>query len=194
MLTRILSTTALVVAMTLPAYAQTKLDPSGAQQPAAEENQAKPSNEAADETVTETEAVEAEAGGEFLTVQESSHVRGEDIIGKAVVTADGDEVATVSDVLLDQDGRMVALILTEGGVLGIGGKKVAVRMTGDTAATAKAESISLDVTEEQLAAAPAFKTQDEVEADQETRLQMEKMKTAPSAVTGGTTPMPTATE
>ncbi len=52
--------------------------------------------------------------------------RAEEIIGKDVVNAEGDEVGEIDDLVLDQENKVVYAIVSAGGFLGIGEKKVAV--------------------------------------------------------------------
>lgn len=50
----------------------------------------------------------------------------EELIGLNVKNAAGEDVARVSDIILDSSGAAKHIILTEGGVLGVGGRSVAV--------------------------------------------------------------------
>lgn len=52
--------------------------------------------------------------------------RADEIIGKDVVNDRGDEVGTIEDLVLDQEDKVVYAIVSAGGFLGIGDKKVAV--------------------------------------------------------------------
>ena len=51
------------------------------------------------------------------------------IIGKTLVTSAGEEAGEVSDVLVTADGRIVAVLVDQGGVLGVGERKVALAWT-----------------------------------------------------------------
>jgi sporulation protein YlmC with PRC-barrel domain len=50
------------------------------------------------------------------------------VLAKAVVDANGEEVATVRDALISRDGDVTHLVLARGGVLGFGGELTAVRV------------------------------------------------------------------
>lgn len=66
--------------------------------------------------------------GPFVTVPQSGAWRVSDLDGKAVYGADGENIGTISDVLVSQDGSVNAVIVGVGGFLGLGQKDVAVDM------------------------------------------------------------------
>lgn len=53
----------------------------------------------------------------------------EELIGLNVKNAAGEDVAKVSDIILDSSGAAKHIILTEGGIMGVGGRSVAVPAT-----------------------------------------------------------------
>ena len=77
---------------------------------------------------------------------------------KKVYDAAGKHIGELNDVLVDGNGKVVALIVGVGGFLGIGEKNVAVdydyvRQTG----AIKSDRVVLDLNDQQLRAAPDFK-------------------------------------
>lgn len=97
------------------AMAQTGTNaPTGAQtRPQAATTQATPAEKPA------TPAVDALSHG--------SKVRVERMLGKTVVGSDGKEIGSVEDVLIDADsGAASQIVVSSGGVLGLGAKKIAV--------------------------------------------------------------------
>jgi len=52
--------------------------------------------------------------------------RASDLIGHGVLGSNGESVGTVSDVILSRDGRISGYVIATGGVVGVGGRKVAV--------------------------------------------------------------------
>jgi sporulation protein YlmC with PRC-barrel domain len=50
--------------------------------------------------------------------------KGNDILGKEAVTANGENLGSVEDVAISQDGRIAYVILARGEILGVGGKLV----------------------------------------------------------------------
>ena len=76
----------------------------------------------------------------------------EDLIGREVVDAEGEDVATVSDLAIGPDDRVQQVIMNVGGFLGIGSKTVAI---GDE------DEIGLNMTEEELENLPSCEESDE---------------------------------
>lgn len=64
--------------------------------------------------------------GPFVTVPGQGAWKVSDLRGKAVYTTGGDNIGSISDVLVSQDGSVNAVILGVGGFLGINQKDVAV--------------------------------------------------------------------
>jgi sporulation protein YlmC with PRC-barrel domain len=52
--------------------------------------------------------------------------KADNLAGQEVVDSRGEEIGQVEDVLIDRDGRVVALLISTGGVMGIGGETKAV--------------------------------------------------------------------
>lgn len=106
----------------------------------------------------------ASGGAEILTEESDDQVLAAKIIGMDVVNSAGEEIGKVDDVLLDKSGAISGLVLKSGGVLGMGGKTVAVAWT-DVAAAEQAEAVTVDLTAEQIDAAPEFRTKEDLEAE-----------------------------
>lgn len=106
----------------------------------------------------------ASGNTEILTEESDDQVLAAKIVGKDVIDPSGAAIAKVDDVLLDKSGKVSGLVLSAGGVLGLGGKTVAISWQ-DVAAAESADAISVDLTAEQLAAAPEFLTKEEKEAE-----------------------------
>jgi hypothetical protein len=64
--------------------------------------------------------------GGFYTYQEGNQVLGSGLMGADVQGADGEDIGTVNDLLLDRDGQILAVVVGVGGFLGIGEKDVAI--------------------------------------------------------------------
>jgi hypothetical protein len=77
-----------------------------------------------------------------------------------VVDASGQKIGTVDDIVLDKSGKVTGLVLSAGEILGVGGKTVAISWE-DVAAADNSESITVNLTEEQLTAAPEFQTEEQ---------------------------------
>jgi hypothetical protein len=112
----------------------------------------KAGDQAIDETlpVDETEqtalAGENDAVGPFVTVPPTGTWRVTNLEGKAVFDAKGDNIGDISDVLVNEDGEVIAVLVGVGGFLGIGEKDVAVSMSALEFGPGKTEGLK---TEEQ---------------------------------------------
>lgn len=114
-------------------------------------------------SVADQPAAEA-ATGDIIAAQEANQILADSLIGKDVVNASGEAIGEVSDILLEQDGRVVGLVVSSGGVLGVGGNKVGVPWQ-KVSYTAESDEVRLDMTKEQLAQAPKFKALDDLMTD-----------------------------
>ncbi len=80
--------------------------------------------------------------------------------GSAVVGSDNQKIGDVADILLDKGGRVKALIVGVGGVLGLGAREVAVDLTQFREVPANNGNkvqLKVSMTKEQLTQAPEFK-------------------------------------
>jgi hypothetical protein len=64
--------------------------------------------------------------GQFMTQLQGSQVMASKLIGTTVVSANNESIGDVNDVIIDRDGRALAVVIGVGGFLGIGEKDVAV--------------------------------------------------------------------
>ena len=119
------------------------------------------------QAATEEEATPP-ADMKFLEVQDQAQFLADgEVIGKDVVNIMDEEVGTIADLVMDREQKLVGVVLSVGGFLGIGDKWVAVPVeqiqfpTDDQPAR-----LVVAVTEEQLTNAPDFKTRATVEAEQ----------------------------
>jgi PRC-barrel domain len=92
-----------------------------------------------------------------VTVIEAAEARG--ILGRDVRSNAGENMGRIVDVIVDRSGTVRAAVIDFGGFLGVGSRKIVV----DWAAlhfgqvTNKKESITLELTLEQVKAAPEYK-------------------------------------
>ena len=116
-------------------------------------------------------------GGAVIAQQQSGEILAEDIIGTNVRNAQNESIGSVSDLILDQNGQLKGAVISVGGFLGIGDKKVAVPWSsvqmraanaasgsaGGTASGAATNSsqdpvLIVNMSKDELKAAEAFKT------------------------------------
>ncbi|WP_316977080.1 PRC-barrel domain-containing protein [Shumkonia mesophila] len=98
--------------------------------------------------------------GEVLPVETTSQIRAEALIGKKVVNASGEELGTVDDIVLSKDGMVSGLVVKTGGVMGIGGKSVAIAWQ-DIGSAIDADAVTLPLSKDQLEKAPEFATKED---------------------------------
>ena len=127
-----------------------------------------PAEEAAEEQLAEEEEAAPPPDMTFIEVQEEAQFLAEDeVIGKDVVNIADEEVGTIADLVMDQDQKLVGVVLSVGGFLGIGEKWVAVPVDQiDFPTDEQPARLRVAVTEEQLKNAPDFMTRAEVEAEE----------------------------
>lgn len=105
----------------------------------------------------------APAKGEtILPVERTTDVRARRLMGMKVASTTGESIGDVRDVLVDQDGRMIGLVVSVGGVLGLGGKPVGISWN-DVKQTRNADTVVVTMSKEQVDQAPAFKLKGEQE-------------------------------
>lgn len=189
MISRILMATVAGVALAVPAAAQDKTQPlepeqevqqleqgKGAlpEEPAASEAEQppamaeEPAEAPADEEVAAEEEAAPPADMQFIEVQEEAQfLANDEVIGKNVVNVMDEEVGTIADLVMDQEQKLVGVVLSVGGFLGIGEKWVAVSVDQiDFPTRDQPARLLVTVTEEQLKNAPDFTTLATVEAEQ----------------------------
>lgn len=105
----------------------------------------------------------APSGAPFLSKQESSDWLVGSLIGKSVVNADNESIGEVNDLVTDQNGKIIAVVIGAGGFLGIGQKDVAIRFEDIKLARDESNDLKIiaDLDKERLASAPDYETLDE---------------------------------
>jgi hypothetical protein len=100
---------------------------------------------------------------QFLNDQKSSDWLATELIGASLVNANNETIGDVNDLVTDQVGKIIGVLLGAGGFLGIGEKDVAVRFEDLKIARDEDNDINImtNLTKEQLASAPDFRTLDE---------------------------------
>ena len=128
-----------------------------------------------------------------ITQQEDSQVRVYRLVGSKAVGADGQAIGKVDDLLLDRDQKMVAVIVSVGGFLGMGSKSVALPAGRVDISQAYGDErvVKVDATKDELIAAPAFKTREVMKAEaDEQAARARAMQNMPSGTPGAPRPLP----
>lgn len=133
----------------------------------------------------------ASATGAYLTQQSETQVSANDYIGKPIYNGEDKSIGDVNDLIMEQNGGIVAAVVGVGGFLGIGEKDVAVPMDKITTTRDENNNLKLMTTEtaDSLKSAPEFKTLDDQQADAATKT----TDTTTTSSTGGMAPAGNAT-
>jgi PRC-barrel domain len=80
------------------------------------------------------------------------------VLGHTVADPEGKDIGRLIDVLVDRDGQPQAAVIDFGGFLGVGSRKIAVHWnTVHFAPSDPKHQVTLDLTPDQIKAAPEFK-------------------------------------
>ncbi|HET6161901.1 MAG TPA: PRC-barrel domain-containing protein [Dongiaceae bacterium] len=161
-----LSTTAVVLALSAPAWAQTTTDQPTTTPP--------PATEGAEPGAAAPAASEA-----IIPEQTETQLRAEDLMGIPVVGSGDEEIGKVEDLLFDEKEKITGVVVGVGGFLGIGKKEVGLdwdqaKLEQDPDSGKKKIVISLSKAD--LEAAPDFKTQEEKKAEEEAAAQQQQLQ------------------
>lgn len=75
----------------------------------------------------ENQSLGMDTSASYMTSTPNNGIRVEDVIGSALhIQSSDDEVGNISDLIIDESGQVVAVILDVGGFLGMGERPVAV--------------------------------------------------------------------
>jgi hypothetical protein len=164
--------------------AQDEQPPTTAEEPVEEMAEEQPVEEA-EQDVAEEEEATPPPDMTFIEVQdEAQFLADEEVIGKDVVNVMDEKVGTIADLVMDQDQKLVGVVLSVGGFLGIGEKWVAIPVDQiDFPTDEQPARLLAAVTEEQLKNAPDFVTRDVVEAEQAAAQAQQQMQQPVPATT-----------
>ena len=98
-----------------------------------------------------------------LTRLEQGHIKLNDLEGTSVVNRQDEEIGSIADVVLDRDGRVAAVLITTGGVMGIGDETKALSWD-DVQVRAKSDEddeyeIVVNMSEDELSNLPDFEAE-----------------------------------
>lgn len=169
---------------TTPQAPATQSAPSVPQPPAANapDNNAAPAELPADQAPSAQSIPAAPPPSDaIIAAQDPNEVRADTLIGMTVYNKDGTEVGKIKDILVDKDGKANGVVLSVGGVLGIGAKSVGLNWK-ELDVDTDAKAVEINYTKEQLEVAPDFKTQETLaEEARSAQFQSEQPKLPPPA-------------
>jgi sporulation protein YlmC with PRC-barrel domain len=123
-----------------------------------------------------------------IPAQAAGDVRAEKLIGMTVYDTNGDKVGQVKDILFNEQGQATGVVLSVGGVLGLGAKSVGLQWS-EVDIQPDAEVAKVQYNKDQLEAAPDFKTQEAQKAEADAAQMQMQQQSAPTT----TTPAPAPT-
>jgi sporulation protein YlmC with PRC-barrel domain len=134
-----------------------------------------------------------------VTQQQAGEYLADDVIGATVRNAQDENIGSVADLVIDQNGQVKAAVLSVGGFLGIGDKHVAVpwnqvkigaapRASASGSASGSADAardpaVMVNMTKDQLKQAPAFRTMAQQQRETERARSTPGTTTAPGTRT-----------
>ena len=197
----LLSTVASLAAF--PALAQEAIEPTTITPPAEQTAPAQPSDQAPASDMTQQAPADPAAPAEpaapetaeteqpatpppaeaVIPAQAADQVRAEKLIGMDVYDTNGEKVGTVKDILFDKNGKATGMVLSVGGVLGVGAKQVGLQWS-EIDIQPDAEVAKIQYNRAQLEAAPDFKSQEAQKAESDAAQMQTQQETAPAAPAG----------
>jgi len=92
----------------------------------------------------------------IIPQQAANDMRADKLIGMRVYNMNGDEVGKVDDILIGKDGKISGVVLSVGGVFGIGSKAVGL-VWKEVDISPQQDTMQISYSKEQLEVAPEFK-------------------------------------
>jgi sporulation protein YlmC with PRC-barrel domain len=114
-----------------------------------------------------------------IPAQAAGDVRAEKLIGMTVYDTNGDKVGQVKDILFNEQGQATGVVLSVGGVLGLGAKSVGLQWS-EVDIQPDAEVAKVQYNKDQLEAAPDFKTQEAQKAEADAAQMQMQQQSAPA--------------
>ncbi|TDQ84320.1 sporulation protein YlmC with PRC-barrel domain [Dongia mobilis] len=105
----------------------------------------------------------------IIEAQRPTEMRVENLIGATVINPDGEEVGKVKDVLFDTSGAATGIVLSVGGILGVGAKDVGLNWEEVDMRPEPVDVVRVNYSKAQLEAAPPFKTAEAQAAEESAR-------------------------
>lgn len=98
----------------------------------------------------------------YMASAPASGMQASDLIGAEVKTSADEDVGTVSNLLIDENGQIVAVVVGVGGFLGMGERDVAIGWDDVTKSGASDDlELRIDVTRDGLRSAPEYKSKED---------------------------------
>lgn len=143
-----------------------------------------PTSEAAEPNPSSSDGADNEAGvtatksDSIIEKEGDGAVLADSVIGMKVMDASGKKIGKVKDIILDGQGRMTGLVVSVGGFIGIGAKKVGIRAEEANIDLEK-KVVVADLEQAAIENAPEFKTKEDQATEQrniETQRKLEQQR------------------
>jgi sporulation protein YlmC with PRC-barrel domain len=126
-------------------------------------SEAPPTDSAASEPPASDSAADSAALSgtpQFLSKQERSDWLASNLVGVSVVNANNESIGSITDLISDENGKVMGVILGAGGFLGIGQKDVAIRFEDLKLSRDEDNDVTalVDINQDTLASAPDYET------------------------------------
>jgi sporulation protein YlmC with PRC-barrel domain len=137
-----------------------QIDPSAPDAASPEASPPAQSSEAPQSIMPAPSAAVSSNSAQFLNKQESDDWLASNLIGKSVVNAQDESIGEINDLVTDRSGKIVAVLIGTGGILGIGEKDVGVRFEDLKLARDENNDVKViaNLSQETLASAPDYET------------------------------------
>lgn len=94
----------------------------------------------------------------YINVIPAKGTQASNLIGAEVKTTGDEDIGSVNDLIIDENGQVVAIVVSVGGIMGMGEKEVAIGWGNVTrSGTSDKQELRVDVTRKDLDSAPEFK-------------------------------------
>jgi PRC-barrel domain len=136
--------------------------PQSSEAPPAAPDQSSPQSSEAPLSIEPAAPKSAEASGnaQFLMKQESGDVLASNLIGESVYNGQDEAIGDINDLVTDESGKVLAVLIGTGGFLGMGEKDVALRFEDLRLVRNEDNAIKViaNVNQDTLASAPDYET------------------------------------
>lgn len=106
-----------------------------------------------------------QTGQSYLESAPAGGIQASNLVGAEIKSNDDEDVGSVTDLIIDQDGKVAALVVGVGGFLGMAEKDVAIGWDEVTVSSDSEESdeleLRINMTRDDLEAAPSFEDLDD---------------------------------
>jgi sporulation protein YlmC with PRC-barrel domain len=127
-----------------------------------------------------------------IPAQAADEVRADTLIGMTVYDTNGEKVGKVKDIIFDEKGQAKGVVLSVGGVLGLGAKAVGLQWS-EVDIQPDAQVAKIQYNKDQLQAAPDFKTSEAQKAESDAA-QSQSQQGAPANAPATPTTPPASTD